>query len=99
MTKKLHSHFRDLADQLETLSKVFSSGPEGSKYKGFFEEYLAVNEFELALHAVCDFLLESTTPEADEATVGRIETLHKLMELQDDCAARVKEKSKRATEH
>jgi len=98
MTTNLHSHFRDVADQLKTLEKVFSTGPEGSKYMGFFEEYLAVNELELALHAVCDFLLEPTTPAVDEATLGRIETLHKLMQLDDDCAPRLKEKSGNTTE-
>lgn len=95
MTNNLHSHYRDVAGQLETLSKVFSNGPEGSKYKDFFDEYFAVNELELALHAVCDFLFEPTTSAVDEATVRRIETLHQLMELQDDCVARIKEKSKR----
>jgi hypothetical protein len=99
MTNKLDSHFRDLADRLERLSKVFFSGPEGSKYKGFFEEFLAANEFELALHVVRDYLLEPFTPGVDEATVGQIETLHKLMGLQDGCAASVKGKSERATEH
>ena len=92
----MHSHFRDVASQLEALRTVFSRGPEGSKYLGFFCEYLSVNEFELALHAVCDFLIEPTTPAVDKTAVDRIERLHKLMKLEDDCTGELREKTKSA---
>jgi hypothetical protein len=94
----LHSHFRDVTERLRPLRNVFSDGPEGSKYRNFFDEYLSVNELELALHAACDFLLEATTPAASEATMAQIGELHRLMKLEDDCSKRLKGKSQSTTQ-
>jgi hypothetical protein len=92
MMNNLYSHLHDVADRLKELRNVFSEGPEGSKYLGFFDEYLDANELELALHAVCDFLLEPTSAAVDDAVLEKIAVLHRLMKLEDDCAARLKEK-------
>jgi hypothetical protein len=92
----LHSHHRDVANRLEALRNVFSGGPEGSKYLRFFDEYLDVNELELALHAACDFLLEPTTPAVDDAALEKIEMLHRLMKLEDDCTMKLRQKSTKA---
>lgn len=88
-----NSHFRDVADRLRALRSVFSLGPAGLKYQGFFDEYLDVNELELALHAVCDFLLEPTTPNVDDEAIEQIQVLHRLMKLEDDCTRTLKEKA------
>ena len=93
MMNDLRSQHREVANRLEELRNVFSAGPEGSKYLRFFEEYLDVNELELALHAVCDFLLEPTTPAVEDAALEKIEMLHTLMRLDDNCTARLKDKS------
>jgi hypothetical protein len=45
----LHSKMRVMADRVEALRPVFGAK---SKYLEFFNEYLDVNKFELALHAV-----------------------------------------------
>ena len=89
----LHAHFREIAVRLETLRNVFSSGKQGAKYEAFFDEYLQANDLELALHAVCDFLLDSTTRQPTDLALRTIESLHNLMELRDDCVAKLKEKS------
>ena len=93
IVNNLHSHFRDVADRLEALRNVFPAGKEGSRYLGFFEEYLRANELELALHAVCDFLLEPTTPQPADDALSKIKTLHELMGLEDDCVPKLRRKS------
>jgi hypothetical protein len=79
-----NTHFRDLHNRLGVLRELFDA-EESSEHLKFFDEYLSVNEFELALHALCNFLLESTTPAVDEIALKEIQALHIQMELEDDC--------------
>jgi hypothetical protein len=83
---------RDLASRLMALRVVFSTGTEGRRYVELFDEFVSVNEFELALHQLCDFLNEPTTAGPSDAVLDQIRGLHSTMELNDDCAERLKSK-------
>jgi hypothetical protein len=55
-----------------------------------FDEFLREHEFELALHVVCDLLLDVDAPPASRDMILRIEQLHERMEVVDDCATRLR---------
>jgi hypothetical protein len=42
-------------------------------------------EFELALHVVCDSLLELRSPPVAKSIVDQIQLLHSAMRIQDGC--------------
>jgi hypothetical protein len=80
-----YAHYRDLSNRLDSLRRLFSRD-EGSKQRvEFFDEFLSANEFELALHTLCDFLLESENAQCDQAALDQIEVLHQKMRINDDC--------------
>jgi len=54
-------------------------------YRETFEEFVREHEFDLALHAVCDYLLEAL-PVFDSAIVDQIRQLHVTLQLDDHCA-------------
>jgi hypothetical protein len=87
---KLEQHYREVHNLLFPLERVFDEGPEGQKYRSFFSEELDANELEVALHAVCDFLLESSTTPISASVVDQIEVLHKKMAIEDDCTAKLR---------
>jgi hypothetical protein len=82
-------YYRDLASRLMALRVVFSTCTEDRRYVELFDEFLAVNELELALHQVCDFLNEPTTPDPSDAVLDQIRGLHATMELNDDCVEKL----------
>jgi len=51
---------------------------------GLFDEFVRETELGLALHTVCDYLLESETPRPEATTVEQIRALHTSMEIKDD---------------
>ncbi len=50
-----------------------------------FDQFMEQREFGLALHVVCDFLLEADTPLFDEFVLTRIQQLHNAMDIHDEC--------------
>jgi hypothetical protein len=54
-------------------------------FLGPFDEFMDQYEFELALHVVCDFILEPDSPRVDQATIDRIQRLHAAMGIDDRC--------------
>jgi hypothetical protein len=88
----LDDHYRDLANRLKSLRGLISIPPNGAKYAELFDEFVSVNEFELALHALCDFLLESVSTLPDRRALDQIEFLHQRMKLRDDCVSRLRQK-------
>jgi hypothetical protein len=87
--KDLRAHYRDVNERLTGLKDLISDADR----LRYFEESLAANELEVALHALCDFLLEPRTPPVSRVPLREIETLHALMEIQDDCTKRLAEKA------
>jgi hypothetical protein len=57
--------------------------------RAWFDEFLAANELELALHTACDALLEAPSDKPSAEVLQKIEDLHKAMELRDDCLERL----------
>jgi hypothetical protein len=56
-----------------------------------FDSFMRANEYDLALHVVCDQVLNQGAA-ISEYGIGQIEEVHKLMEIRDDCAERMRKK-------
>ena len=50
-----------------------------------FDEFMQQHEFGLALHVVCDFILDPDSPPANKSTVDQIQGLHIAMKIDDRC--------------
>jgi hypothetical protein len=50
-----------------------------------FDEFGQQQEFKLALHAVCDFILDSNSRQVSESIINEILHLHTAMEIDDAC--------------
>lgn len=61
-------------------------------FRALFDDFLANREFGLALNVLCDFLLEPDVPPLSESEFNEIALLHTLMEVQDDCLVRLRDK-------
>jgi hypothetical protein len=87
-----NEYYRDIGKRLEALRGLFASMPENNKNLGFYDIYLAANELELALHTLCDFLLEPTSPNVSDSALEQIQLLHRMMKIDDCCVQKLKEK-------
>jgi hypothetical protein len=85
-------HYKVLESSLLELRHLFLLNENLSDYRQHFDEVLNANEFEIALHALCDFLLEPTTPNVGLDEINKIDTLHEKMGLNDDCSAALRAK-------
>jgi len=81
-----------LHTRLETLRPIFPSGGKGEAFCFLFDEFLENREFGLALNALCDFLLEPDVPPPSETEFNKIAALHAIMEVQDNCLSRLRDK-------
>ena len=59
----------------------------------WFDEFIQHNEWELALHVVCDYLLEDSAPRASSDVIRCAQTLHDVMEIEDACVSNLKKKA------
>lgn len=82
----------ELRSELRELRQVLPETSDTEDYLGLFEEFVCECEFDLALHNVCDYLLEPGTPSVAMETIVRIQALHATLEVQDDCVERLKAK-------
>jgi len=76
----------ELKAQLQELKEGLPEGVD-LKRPQLFDEFLREHEFELALHVLCDYLLEPTTQPAAPTVVKLIEKLHASMQIVDNCVA------------
>lgn len=81
-----------LMKELVTLRDTLPCPLDG-KVAGIFEEYIAHHEFGLALDIICDYLLEPSTPPTSASVLGQIAKLRELMEVEDDCFAKLQQKA------
>jgi hypothetical protein len=58
-----------------------------------FDESIREHEWEVALHVVCDYLLEPATPPAPPEVIQQIQTLHRIMGIEDTCLADLRRKA------
>jgi len=76
MAHPRQAHFDHVAALLQPLGSVFGSDLAGATLKRSFDEHLAKNELEIALHVACDFLLHAQLKPVDGAILARIEAAH-----------------------
>jgi hypothetical protein len=82
-------HWRDVTVELETLRAAFPPSERAEKALRLFDEFLSENELDLALHVLCDFLLETGTGSTTPDLRSRLERLHAVMGIVDDCVVRL----------
>jgi hypothetical protein len=88
----LVSHLRELKAKLEELRPLLTGTVAVGGYLEFFDEFVREQEFDLALHMICDFVIDENVPQIDPAVVERIRAIHQSMQIQDDCVERIKAK-------
>ena len=54
---------------------------------------LDANQFEIALYALCDYLLEPDAPHVEKTEISKIEELHRHLEVQDAVQQRIESKT------
>jgi hypothetical protein len=83
---------QDLKGQLEILKNAISKelDPKDSE---LFDEFIREHEFGLALHLICDHLLESTRQPATATLIQQIQALHVAMKVEDNCVPRLRAKA------
>jgi hypothetical protein len=86
-------HYAALTKQLRSLRPLLSLNESDSSLRAYFDESLDANKFEIALSALCDFLLEPTTSGIASADVENIDAAFRAMELDDDRVAELRRKS------
>ena len=91
---EFRDHYEALKRNLLELRPLFSLDGNQLGYLQYFDEELDANEFEIALHALCNFLLEPTTPETSPKVIEKVEVIHQMMELEDGCGLALRAKSK-----
>jgi hypothetical protein len=84
--------YADLNKRFEPLSAAFPDSPEGMGGRKYFVENLEAKEFEIALHALCDFALEFDNVRMSPSVIDQIEELHNLMGLEDSCVSDLRSK-------
>ena len=85
-------HYAVLTARLQPLRAIFSAGTKAQVYSSLFDEFLSQREFGLALEALCDYLLEPTVRPVNELELKEIASLHVLMEVEDQCLLRLRQK-------
>jgi hypothetical protein len=90
--KERESHYAVLRTRLQSLRAIFSSGASGETYRALFDDFLAKNEFGLALDILCDFLLDPETRPVTETELKDIVGLRVLMEVDDQYFLRLQDK-------
>ena len=77
---------KKVREQLQVLRPILLTD-RARDYLKLFDEFLREQEYGLALHAVCDCMLEESAPAVEPAIIGIIRALHVDMEIDDSCVA------------
>lgn len=83
---------QELKRHLEILKNAISKDLDAN-YSELFNEFIREHEFGLALHVVCDHLLESTRQPVTAILIKQIQALHVAMKIQDNCVAGLRAKA------
>jgi hypothetical protein len=83
---------KELQDRLRNLRSVLVTERSGA-FLGLFDEFLENHEFELALHTLCDFVLESDSPPVPTAILDQIQFLHATMKINDSCVEQLRNRT------
>ncbi len=96
MNSERGAYYREMREKLGQMKSLFGNQPEADGYKRHFEESVAANELEVALHSLCDFLFEPSTRPVSEATVNEIANFHAAMGIEDACSSKLRAKASAA---
>lgn len=88
----------ELREKLLTLGEVFVAD-EALSYRTLFHELVREQEFELALHAVCDYLVAEGAEFITPSRIMLIEALCSAMDIEDDCIAELESARSRLGRH
>jgi hypothetical protein len=80
--------YKELVIQLQSLRPIMLTDHSHS-FLDLFDEFMREQEFELALHVVCDYILEPNSPNVTKSTVEQIRRLHTAMEIADSCVEKL----------
>ena len=86
---------QEVVQKLASLRPVLSTG--GDDLNQLFDEFVREHEWGLALHLVCDYLLEPKSQAAPTAVIRQIETLHEAMGIVDACVADLRGRARGST--
>ena len=75
---------QELRAQLQSLRSVLLTERDHA-FLDLFDEFMQQHEFGLALHAVCNFILDPNFPRVNKSTVDQIQRLHTAMKIDDRC--------------
>jgi hypothetical protein len=84
--------WEDMRLKLESLRHLLPSDKNPDSRLAYFDELLWANELEVALHTICNFLLEHESATVETRDIATIENLHRQMELDDDCVNQLRDK-------
>ena len=76
---------QEMVRKLASLKPLLSTG--GDDVNRLFDDFVREHEWELAMHLICDYLMEPKSQAASTAVIQQIETLHKTMGIVDTCVA------------
>lgn len=85
--KSVVQRWNEVTAGLLPLRRLLSGNTEAGE---IFDEFIEQNELELALHAICDFLLEREQVAVEERDVEAIEALHEQMQITDECCSAIR---------
>ena len=77
------TNYVELTNRTMRLRPLLAGSDEQSHE--LFDEFLREHEFDLALHVVCDFLIESPAVSVSVSLLSEIHDLHEMMNLKDQC--------------
>jgi hypothetical protein len=79
---------KNMTQKLERLGTDVAM--ENADCVALFDDFVQHSEWELALHIVCDYLLEMRSLPAPPRVVEQINALHELMQIQDACVSELR---------
>ena len=85
-----HEDWAGVEAELRAMRASVSGLPAAREFLWLFDEFVEVNELELALESLCDLLLDESTAGVSEEIVARVEMLHGRMKVSDDCVAKMR---------
>lgn len=92
VSENLKEHWAILRRDLFELRHLFASNAQEPGQLNYFDESLEANEFDIALHALCDCVLAASTLRITDEEIEKISLLHAKMDLRDDCVDSMRQK-------
>ena len=81
-----------LEGQLQALRPLLLT-EHGKSLVELFDEFMQQHDFGLALHVVCDFILDSDSPPVSKSVLDQIRKLHVVMEIEDKCVEELQKRT------